>query len=443
MYYNGIIKSDRSIKMNIHEFINGISGGAFDAQLRRLYGSSPRAILRHKTRYISAAEHFSRLYPERGEICVFSAPGRSEIGGNHTDHQHGCVLAAAVDLDVIAIVAFHDEKVIRLKSEGYPEDIVELDDLSVQDDEAGSSTALIRGIAAGFAKLGVEIGGFDAYTSSEVLSGSGLSSSAAFEVLVGTIIDRHYNDGNAGAVEIAKIGKFAENTYFGKASGLMDQTVSSVGGFVFIDFAVPAQPVIRPVQFDFEKAGYSLCITDTKGSHADLTEDYVSIPTEMRRVAEELGFDVLGEADEEQFYAELPELRERCTDRELLRAAHFFGENRRAQLEAEALENGDTEEFFALVNQSGESSAELLQNLYSCRKPEHQEIPLAIMLSKRFLGGDGAVRVHGGGFAGTIQAFVPSYRAADYQAEMERVFGEKSCYILNVRPLGGTELTLE
>lgn len=428
--------------MNIHELINGISGGAFDAQLTQLYGTSPRALLKNKTRYISAAEHFSRLYPEHGDISVFSAPGRSEVGGNHTDHQHGCVLAAAVDLDVIAIVAFHDEGVIRLKSEGYPEDVVDLSDLEVNEKEKGTSASLIRGIAAKFAEMGVEIGGFDAYTTSEVLSGSGLSSSAAFEVLVGTIIDKHYNGGKAGAVEIAKIGQYAENVYFGKASGLMDQMVSSVGGFVFIDFNDPAAPVIKPVKFDFANAGYSLCITDTKGSHADLTPDYVAVPTEMKHVAAELGCEVLRQADEEGFYSRLPELRKVCNDREILRAAHFFSENRRAQYEAEALENGDTSEFFEIVNESGASSADLLQNLYSCRKPENQEIPLAIMLSKRFLGSDGAVRVHGGGFAGTIQAFVPTYRAADYAAEMERVFGENSCYILSVRPVGGVELTL-
>ena len=426
--------------MNISELINAVSSGAIDDRLRMLYGSSERTLLRQRARYLSAAENFSKLYPERNEIHVFSSPGRTEVGGNHTDHQHGCVLAAAVNLDVIAIVAFHDEGVIRVKSEGYPEDIVELDELGMIEKETGTSAALIRGVCAKFAEQGVKIGGFDAYTTSDVLSGSGLSSSAAFEVLIGTIIDNYYNGGEAGAVEIAKTGQYAENVYFGKASGLMDQMVSSVGGFVFIDFNDPVSPMIRSVSFDFEGAGYCLCITDTKGSHADLTPDYSAVPAEMKNVAAAMGCKVLREADEEEFYSKLPELRKVCSDRELLRAAHFFAENSRAEQEAQALENGDTEGFFELIRESGDSSYQLLQNVYSCRKPENQEIPLAIMLSKRFLNGSGAVRVHGGGFAGTIQAFVPNYLAADYSAEMERIFGEGSCYILSVRPVGGYEL---
>lgn len=429
--------------MNISELVNAISNGALDERFRELYGSSERTLLRQRARYLSAAENFSRLYPERGEIHVFSAPGRTEIGGNHTDHQHGCVLAAAVNLDVVAIVAFHDEGVIRLKSEGYSADTIELGSLEADPGEAGTSASLIRGVCAGFVRAGVKIGGFDAYTTSDVLSGSGLSSSAAFEVLLGTIIDKQYNGGRAGAVEIAKIGQFAENKYFGKASGLMDQMVSSVGGFVYIDFKEPAEPEIRSVEFDFSAAGYSLCITDTKGSHADLTPDYSAVSAEMMSVAKALGSEVLRNADEEEFYAKLPELRKVCTDRALLRAAHFFDENRRAGDEAAALESGNTAEFFRLVEESGDSSYKLLQNLYSCRKPQAQEIPLAIMLSKRFLSGSGAVRVHGGGFAGTIQAFVPNYLAADYADEMNRVFGENSCYVLMVRPVGGCEITID
>ena len=428
--------------MLIQEFLNGLSAGAFDETFRRLYGGVEQNVLRQRARYISAVEHFSKLYPECGEIRVFSAPGRTEVGGNHTDHQHGCVLAAAVGLDVIAIVGQFEKDVIRIKSEGYPEDAVELADLEPAAEEKGSSAALIRGVAAGFKALGAELEGFCAYTTSDVLSGSGLSSSAAFENLVGTVIDRLFNGGKAGAVEIAKIGQFAENVYFGKASGLMDQMVSSVGGFVAIDFADPAVPVIEKVDFDFSGAGYSLCITDTKGSHADLTPDYAAIPEEMRSVARELGAEVLRDVDEEEFYKAVPALREKCPDRAVLRAAHFFDENRRAQDEAAALGNGDTEEFFRLVRESGDSSAQLLQNLYSAGRPLDQEITLAIMLSKRILNGSGAVRVHGGGFAGTIQAFVPNYLAQTYAAEMDRVFGQGSCRILSIRPVGGTELTL-
>ena len=426
--------------MNLSEFINGISAGKYDEQFRMLYGSSEKAILRARARYLSAAENFSRLYPECGDIRIFTASGRTEIGGNHTDHQHGCVLAAAVSLDIIAVVCFGGGNVVRVKSEGYDAVEVKLGSLKAKKSEKGTTAALIRGIAAGFKEKGMEIGGFDAYMTSDVLSGSGLSSSAAFEVLVGTVMNYGFNGGSAEAADIARIGQFAENVYFGKASGLMDQMVSALGGSVAVDFADPENPVIRRVDFDFERCGYLVCITDTKGSHADLSDEYSAVASEMKHVAEELGCGFLREADEEEFYKKLPELRKVCNDRELLRAAHFFAENKRAVDEAEALSDGDTEWFFELVNESGASSAELLQNLYSCAEPKNQQIPLAIMLSRRFLNGNGAVRVHGGGFAGTIQAFVPSYLASDYVAEMERVFGAGSCYVLTVRPVGGYEL---
>lgn len=426
--------------MKPKEFIEKIQAGELDEQLKKLYGNSTEALDRQRARYIEATEEFAKLFPQHEEIHIYSAPGRTEVGGNHTDHQHGCVFAGAVNLDVIAVVAFHNEGVIRLKSAGYPQDNVELSDLSVHSDETGKSASIIRGIASKFTEMGVEIGGFDAYTTSDVLSGSGLSSSASFEVLVGTIIDKHYNAGKAGAVEIAKIGQYAENVYFGKGSGLMDQMVSSVGGFVFIDFEDTADPVIKAHSFDFEKAGYKLCITDTKGSHSDLTDDYVSVPTEMKSVAKQFGKEYLRAVDEKEFYEKLPQLRENCTDRALMRASHFFSENKRAMYEAQALEKGDINEFLALVNQSGDSSANLLQNLYSCKNPQQQAIPLAIMLSKRVLAESGAVRVHGGGFAGTIQAFVPVEKAEEYSTAMNSLFGEGSCHILRIRPVGGIEI---
>ena len=426
--------------MNIYEFISGISSGAFDEQLRRLYGASDKAVLRARARYLSAAEGFSRMCPECEEIHVYSAPGRTEIGGNHTDHQHGCVLAAAVSLDIIAVVAFHEDGVIHIKSEGYMADEIDLSSLEVNDAEKGTSSALVRGIAAKFAELGVKPAGFDAYMTSELPAGSGLSSSAAFGILVGTIINEQCNGGRTTPRELAAIVNFAENAYFGKSCGLMDQLVCAEGGFSSIDLADPENPVISAVEMDFDRAGYSVCITDTGGSHAELSEEYDKVASEMKSVAEAMGCGYLREADEEEFYGRLPELRKLCTDRALLRAAHFFSENRRAVEEAEALADGDTERFFGLVDESGTSSAELLQNLYSCAEPKNQQIPLAIMLSKRFLGGSGAVRVHGGGFAGTIQAFVPGYLTADYVAEMERVFGAGCCYVLTVRPVGGYEL---
>ncbi|MCQ2490330.1 MAG: galactokinase [Ruminococcus sp.] len=428
--------------MKIQELCSALSGGHLDARFRELYGSGKHEYLRQRARYLSAAEHFSRLCPECSDVRVFSAPGRTEIGGNHTDHQHGCVLAAAVDLDIIALVSFTDDGFIRIHSEGHEPSETDLSDLSPRSSEQGTSDALIRGIAAGFAERGVTIGGFTAYITSDVPVGSGLSSSAAFENLIGTIIGRGFGDGSIGAVETAKISHFAETQYFGKASGLMDQMVSSVGGFVAIDFENTDDPAITPVDFNFNGAGHSLCITDTKGSHADLIGEYAAIPVEMKTVADCFGAEFLSEADEDEFYARLPELREKCSDRAILRAAHFFAESERAVLEAEALASGDLEEFFRLVNESGTSSAELLQELCPTGKTDKQEIPLAIMLSKRVLGGCGAVRVHGGGFAGTIQAFVPTYLAGTYAAEMDRIFGNGACRILSIRPVGGTEILL-
>ena len=393
-----------------------------------------------RDRYLKAVGEFKKLYPNRDEAEIFSASGRSEVGGNHTDHQHGCVLAAAVNLDVISITAFHDEGVIRLKSEGHDENLVELGSLDVKKEEYGTSNAIIRGVAAKFTEMGAKIGGFDAYTTSDVLSGSGLSSSAAFENLIGTIFDIHYNGGAAGAVEIAKIGQYAENVYFGKKSGLMDQMVSSVGGFVFIDFSDTENPVIKKVGCDFEKAGYRLCITDTKGSHADLIDDYSAVPNEMNSVAEHFGKPYLRAVDEAEFIKALPELRGKLSDRAVLRAAHFFNDNKNAADEAAALEAGDFAKFLEIVKNSGNSSYKLLQNIYSCRKPEEQGLSVGIWASERVLNGRGAVRVHGGGFAGTIQAFVPVECAEEYTAEMNRIFGGGSCLELRVRPVGGVKL---
>lgn len=426
--------------MSPQEWIETIVRGKSDASLSYLYGDG-ESIIRQRQRYLDAIREFQVLFPERKEIALFSAPGRTEIGGNHTDHQHGCVLAAAVDLDVIAVVAFHDEDVIRLKSKGYPMDTVTLDDLSIQKSETGRSAGIIRGMAAKFAAAGVKPTGFDAYTTSDVLKGSGISSSAAFEVLLGTIFNCHNNMRKTDPVEIAMYAQYAENVYFGKASGLMDQMVSSVGGFVWIDFKNAKHPDIRRYDVDFAKAGYTLCITDTKGDHANLTEDYVAIPEEMQQVANYFGKTVLRDVQEAAFYDAIPALRQTCSDRAILRAAHFFAETKRATDEANALANGDMETFLRLVHASGESSANLLQNLYPCRDAGAQAIPLAIMMSRRILQDTGAVRVHGGGFAGTIQAFVPQDQVDAYRNEMERLFGTGSCHIMRIRPVGGVELT--
>ncbi|MBR2407449.1 MAG: galactokinase [Lachnospiraceae bacterium] len=406
-----------------------------------LYGTKKEVLSAQKARYEKAVERFAELYPEREEISLFSAPGRTEIGGNHTDHQHGCVLAAAVQLDVIGAVSFHEDGVIRVCSEGYRPFTVDLSDLSVQEGERGSD-AIVRGIVARFAALGVTVGGFDVYCTSDVLSGSGISSSAAFETLIGTIIDVHYNNGRVGALEIAKIGQYAENVYFGKKCGLMDQMASSVGGLVFIDFMSTEIPLIEPFSFDFEQAGYCICVTDTGGNHVNLTPDYVAVRSEMETVARQFGKEYLRQVNETEFYRQLPNLRKNCSDRALLRAVHFFGDNRRAREEAEALQKGEVGKFLSLVQESGDSSEALLQNLYSTSVPTEQAIPLGVMISKRILAGKGAVRVHGGGFAGTIQAFVPLPLAETYVAEMERVFGDGACYVFRIRPVGGVEVTV-
>lgn len=424
--------------MKISEVEQKISDGGYDRAFVKLYGAE--AVAAQRARYLKAVEEFKKLYPNRGDVEIFSAPGRSEVGGNHTDHQHGCVLAAAVDLDVISVTAFHEDGVIRLKSEGHDADTVELDSLAVKESEYGTSEAMIRGVAAKFAEMGAKTGGFDAYTTSNVLSGSGLSSSAAFENLIGTIIDLRYNGGKAGAVEIAKIGQYAENVYFGKKSGLMDQMVSSVGGFVFIDFADTNDPVIKKVNCDFEKAGYRLCITDTKGSHADLIDDYSAVPTEMNTVAAYFGKPYLRGVDENEFISAIPELRKKLSDRAVLRAAHFFNDNRNAKEEAAALEAGDFGKFLGLVKRSGDSSYKLLQNIYSSRKPGEQGLSVGLWAAERVLNGQGAVRVHGGGFAGTIQAFVPVDIVEEYRAEMDRIFGAGSCLTLGVRTVGGVRV---
>lgn len=420
------------------ELVGEIRNGVYDSIMTELYGEADLA--KQKDRYCKAIDRFEKLYPGSSDVKVFSAPGRTEVCGNHTDHQHGRVLAAAVNLDAIAVVQFHNEGIIRLQSAGYSEEYIELSDLKVKSEEKGTTTALIRGMAAQFEKLGVKIGGFDAYVTSEVLGGSGLSSSAAFEVLIGTIIDEHYNEGKVGAVDIAKMGQYAENKYFGKQSGLMDQMVSSVGGFVFIDFNDTTDPIIEKHTCDFADEGISLCITDTKGSHADLTDDYVSVPTEMNMVAAQFGKNYLRDVPEELFYSSLQKLRTTCTDRAILRAAHFYADDKRVMEEVAALDDKDFARFFQLVNESGNSSARWLQNLYSIKKPAEQGIPLALMVSEAVLKGKGACRVHGGGFAGTIQAFVPDDIVDLYVKSMEDLFGDNCCYRLRIRPLGGVRV---
>ena len=374
------------------------------------------------------------------QLYHFSAPGRTEISGNHTDHQHGCVLAAAVDMQTDAEVRLNGTHLILIDSEGFQPVTVDLDDLSVHEDEKNTTASLVRGVAAAFQARGCRLQGFDAKISSTVLPGSGLSSSAAFEVLVGRILNGLFFENKLSAIEIAQIGQYAENVYFGKPSGLMDQMASSVGGLVFIDFADPKKPVVEKVDFDFAHCGHTLCIIDSHASHADLTDEYAAIPEEMRRVARVFGKDVLREVDEAEFYANLKSAREAAGDRAVLRAMHFFDENRRVQQQVQALERDDFEGFLAGVRDSGRSSWMLLQNVVPAGSREHQQMALALAACEKQLAGRGACRIHGGGFAGTLLAFVPNEALASFRANMEAVLGEGRCHVLSIRQAGGVRL---
>ncbi|MBR0368002.1 MAG: galactokinase [Clostridia bacterium] len=368
---------------------------------------------------------------------IFSAPGRTEISGNHTDHQHGCVLAASVNLKTTARVTLNDDGVIRIQSEGYAPVEVDVRQLDIRPEEANTTAALVRGVAAAFAQRGAQFKGFDAQVSSTVLPGSGLSSSAAFEVLIGNITNTLFLGGKLDAVEIAKIGQYAENVYFGKPCGLMDQMASSVGGMVFIDFADPQNPLVERVDFDFAATGHALCIIDTGADHADLTDEYAAIPGELKQINACFGKDVLRDIDEGAFYARLPELRRATGDRAVLRAIHVYDENRRVLAQREALQRGDFEAFLEGVKASGISSWRFLQNVIPAGYKAHQEVAFALALAERLLAGRGACRIHGGGFAGTIQAFVPVDMLDSFKAGVEAVLGEGMCHVLNITPNGG------
>ena len=406
--------------------------------LEKLYGAA--AVSMQKVRYAAAEKSFEDIYGKADNIRIFSAPGRTEVGGNHTDHNRGCVMAAAVGLDVIAVVSMNEGSVVSVKSEGFPEDVVDISDTEVKDSEKNSSASLIRGVAAGFKNAGFKVGGFKAYTTSNVLKGSGLSSSAAFEVLIGTIFSYLYNDGKVSAVKIAQIAQYAENVYFGKPSGLMDQMASSVGGFITIDFKDTENPVIDAISYDFAASGYNLCIVDTKGNHADLTPEYAAIPVEMKSVAKFFGKSELRDITKEQIIENIAEVRKVCGDRAVARAFHFFDDNERVGKEAAALRGGDINGFLKFVTESGNSSFKYLQNIFATKAPAEQGLVIGLYMSENILAGRGAVRVHGGGFAGTIQAFVPSDMTEEYAEKMEKVFGKGSCYKLYIRPVGGTEV---
>ncbi len=426
--------------MKINALKSALMSGEYDARLAHIYGEA--AVAKQRDRYAAAIDSFVALYGADREGALYSVAGRSEISGNHTDHNHGRVIAASIDLDIIAVASPNGEDTIRVKSEGFHEDVIDINFFtSPRETPEGHSDELIAGMVAGFRENGYAVGGFDAYTTSSVLKGSGISSSAAFEDMIGNILNHIFNEGKIDNVEIAKIAQYAENVFFGKPCGLMDQMACAVGGIVAIDFADPKCPVINKLDMDISGAGYNLCITNTGGNHADLTEDYASVPAEMKEIAAYFGKSVLRDLEEENFVASIPLLRGKYSDRSILRALHFFAENRRVGEQTEALANGDLDAFFANVIASGRSSYCYLQNVYTTKNVAEQGLSLALCLSERQLSGKKAAwRVHGGGFAGTIQAFVPTNDVPAYREAMDAAFGAGACMVLRIRPVGAIKL---
>ena len=416
-----------------------LRAGAFDEMLDRLYGKTRREEARDRCEAVIAG--FTKTFESQPE-ALFSAPGRTELGGNHTDHQHGRVLAASVDLDILAAAAPNQSGMIRIQSQGYPLIVVDLHELAPKAGEENTSAALIRGVAARMAALGCPLqnAGLDAYMVSSVPGGSGLSSSAAFEVLIGTMLNDLFWGGRCTPVEIAQIGQYAENVFFGKPCGLMDQTASSVGGVVAIDFADTAHPAVEQIGLDLTAQGYALCILDSGAGHADLTSEYAAITDELKAVCRRFGREVLREVPEEEFLAALPEVRKAAGDRAVNRAFHIYAENRRAEAEAQALRDGDFDRFLALVRDSGRSSAMYLQNVIPTGQTTAQELMVTIALCESILAGRGAVRVHGGGFGGTAQAFVPLDMLETFKEKTEAALGAGSCHVVTIRPVGGTRV---
>ncbi len=419
--------------------IQRLARGELDPQLTKLYG--PQRLSSSRERYQYVYNAFCTAFSHE-PAAFFTAPGRTELGGNHTDHQHGCVLAASVDLDILAAAAPNREGKVRLLSEPYPFTEIDLRRLDPDPSERNTTESLVRGIAARFARMGCDFSdtGFDAYVVSDVPRGSGLSSSAAFEVLLGNIFNELFYEGRCTPLALAQIGQYAENVYFGKPCGLMDQTASSVGGVVAIDFYDPENPAVEPIELDLHAAGYALCILDSGAGHEDLTEEYASITGELKTVSQQLGKEVLRDVPEDEFTASIASLRAKCGDRAVLRAMHYFDENARAIDQADALRAGDFHHFLSLVRNSGLSSALYLQNVIPTGRTRDQSLMITIALSSHILAGRGAVRVHGGGFGGTAQAFVPLDMVDTFQNQVQSVLGPGTCHVLNIRPVGGGKL---
>ena len=414
-----------------------LSDGVHAARLASLYCCAPAETASEAARYTAVLDGLEKTFGSHAEAGLYSAPGRTEIGGNHTDHQHGRVLAGSVNIDMIAAAAPNDKNQLRVQSEGYDLCVIDLNDLEARKEEENTTAALLRGECAAFTQRGAKLAGLDVYISSNVPKGSGVSSSAAFEVLIGVILNDCFMTEKVSPIAIAQIGQWAENVYFGKPCGLMDQMASSVGNIITIDFASPAKPVVEPVAVDFSKAGLALCILDSGADHADLTDEYAAIPAECRAVAAVCGGEVLRDVPFETFLAKLPECRRQCGDRAVLRAFHVYADNDRVAKQVAALHDGDFGTFLSLVNESGCSSWEYLQNVIPAGYKEHQEVGVTIAAAKHLLGDKGAVRVHGGGFAGTVQAFVPVEMLDEFKAGMEAILGEGRCHVLSIRPDGG------
>jgi galactokinase len=424
----------------IQKVIESLNSGKIDPLFQKMYGNKPGVIKKQAVRYLSAIEEFKALYPVQTDIQLFSSPGRTEVGGNHTDHNGGRILAAAVDLDIIAVVAKNDQQTLHIKSEGYPQDMVDLKQLSPIESEKLTSAALARGVCARFDQLGYKIGGFDAYATSTVPKGSGLSSSAAYEVLISVIENDLYNNSALNPVLRAQISQFSENNFFGKPCGLMDQSTCAVGGFVTIDFKDFVHPIVKKVDFDFASSGFTMVIVDTGGNHADLNDDYTALEHEMKEVARAFGGQVLREFSVAKVLANLAFLRTKVNDRAILRALHFYGDDQRVVDQVKALETNNFKDFLQMIIDSGYSSWMWCQNVYSHKDIEHQGISIALAASEFILKGKGAWRVHGGGFAGTIQAFVPNDLLEKYVGEMNAIFGAGVCHELMIRPSGGIRL---
>ena len=417
-----------------------LSDGVHAARLASLYCCAPAETASEAARYAAVLDGLEKTFGSHAEAGLYSAPGRTEIGGNHTDHQHGRVLAGSVNIDMIAAAAPNDKNQLRVQSEGYDLCVIDLNDLEARKEEENTTASLLRGECAAFTQRGAKLAGLDVYISSNVPKGSGVSSSAAFEVLIGVILNDCFMTEKVSPIAIAQIGQWAENVYFGKPCGLMDQMASSVGNIITIDFASPAKPVVEPVAVDFSKAGLALCILDSGADHADLTDEYAAIPAECRAVAAVCGGEVLRDVPFETFLAKRPECRRQCGDRAVLRAFHVYADNDRVAKQVAALHDGDFGTFLSLVNESGCSSWEYLQNVIPAGYKEHQEVGVTIAAAKHLLGDKGAVRVHGGGFAGTVQAFVPVEMLDEFKAGMEAILGEGRCHVLSIRPEGGAVL---